>query len=192
MESSRKIHAVPGAGGQGSSEDTPDPTPFLSALREAAEHESDKEERLDGKSRGIVTVTGAYFAIVQTVAFSSAAVAGKLEGDGRTWTIALAITAIGALCFAVAGAVKQQWPRKHQSLPSDKIGQDLFDLLHGAKDNREAVEELARRYAGVTQSRINANKERLRQYYVTSVFCILALIATTAELVVSLLTRTPT
>lgn len=196
MGSSRShIHPVSSSGeigtGEAGSSTPPDPGPFLAALREAADHESSKEERVEQKTRGIVTISGAYFAIVQTVAFSSAAVVGKLEGDGRTWTIALAVAAIAALAWGVAAAIRQQWPREHQSLPSEKIGQDLLALLYGSGDNREAVKKLAEHYAGVTNSRITANRARVHMYYVCAAACLSAVGLTTTELVVALLTRTP-
>lgn len=196
MESSRRIRAVPGSsagesqrGGTGGESPPPDPTPFLAALREAADHESAKEERVDGKTRGLITIAGAYFAIVQTVAFSNSDAVGTLAGSGRGWTIGLAIASVSALAFAIGSAVVQQWPRKHFSLPSDQIGQDLFDLLHGSNDNGEAVKKLAERYAGVTASRISANKSRVQMYYICAVGCLFAIGFTTAELVVSLMTR---
>jgi len=199
MESSpRHIRPVSGAGDQpgdtgGPSSPSPDPTPFLSALREASEHESHKEQLLEGKTRGIVTVAGAYFAIVQTVTFSGANTLGKLEGGGREWTIRLAIAAVGLLAFAIAAAIRQHWPRKHGSLPTKEIGQDLLNLMYGPgseENEREALKKLAEHYGGVTKSRHEANKARVRQYYVAAVLSLLAIAVTTAELIVSLVTRT--
>ena len=199
MESSRgHIHAVSGSGDQpggasGPPPPSPDPAPFLSALREASEHESQKEELLGGKTRGIVTVAGAYFAIVQTVSFSGVNTLGKLEGGGREWTIRLAIAAVALLGLTIAAAIRQQWPKRQGSLPSKDIGQELLKLLYGARNQeseREAFKRLAEHYAGVTKSRLNANKDRVRQYYAVAVFSLLAIAATTAELIVSLVTRT--
>ncbi|HEY6731914.1 MAG TPA: hypothetical protein VI039_12940 [Solirubrobacterales bacterium] len=164
-----------------------DPGPFLSALREAAEHESHKEELVGGKTRGIVTAAGAYFAVVQTAAFSGAL--GRLEGTGRAWTIGLAIGAMALLSLALLVAVAQQWPRTHDSLPSRKIGQDLTDLLNGKKTQKVAIYDLATRYAGVTASRYRVNNQRLKLYYAAAVLSVLAVGATTAELAVSLATR---
>jgi hypothetical protein len=197
MESSRgHIRAVsgdqPGDVG-GPTPPSPDPSPFLSALREASEHESHKEQLLEGKTRGIVTAAGAYFAIVQTVTFSGANTLGKLEGDGRAWTIGLAIDAVVLLALAIAFAIRQGWPRKQGSLPTSEIGQDLLDMLYGAgtpESERESLKKLAQHYGGVAKSRHKANKGRLRQYYVVAVLSLLAIAATTAELIVSLVTRT--
>jgi hypothetical protein len=195
MESSRG-HIRPVGPGQSQEDDaggppspSVDPSPFLAALREAAEHENRKEELFEGKTRGIVTVAGAYFAIVQTAAFSASGTLGPLEGGGRDWTVGLAIGAIVMLAIAIASAVKQQWPREHKSLPSKKIGQDLADLLNGKQSQRDAVYQLAKRYAGVTKSRLDANNQRVEQYYAAAGFSILAVLVTTAELAVSLLTR---
>jgi hypothetical protein len=166
-----------------------DPAPFLSALREAAEHESHKEDLVGGKTRGIVTVAGAYFAVVQTAAFSASGTLGKLEDWGRSWTIWLAVGAIACLAIAIAFAVAQQWPKKHKALSSKKIGQDLTDLLNGKKSQRDAVYQLAQRYAEVTKSRVKANNQRLGLYYAAAVFSVLAVVVTTAELAVSLVSR---
>lgn len=198
MESSRGHIRAVGSEGQpgdagGSSSASPDPGPFLSALREAAEHENHKEQSLEGKTRGIVTVAGAYFAIVQTVTFSGANTLGKLEGGGREWTIRLAIGAVAFLAFAIAAAIRQHWPRKHGSLPTKEIGQDLLTLLYGPgseENEREALKKLAEHYGGVAKSRYEANKSRVRQYYVTAVLSLLAIVVTTAELIVSLVSRT--
>src|SRR5262245_5698583 len=115
---------VQSAGADGPPSVSPDPSPFLSALREASEHESHKEELVGGKTRGIVTVAAAYFAVVQTAAFSASGTLGKLEDWGRAWTIWLAVGAIVFLGLAIGFAVAQQWPRKHKALSSKKIGQD--------------------------------------------------------------------
>lgn len=200
MESSRgHIHAVSGAGGQpgdtgGPTSSPPDPTPFLAALREASEHENHKEEVLGGKTRGVVTIAGAYFAVVQTAAFAGADTLGTLEGGGKDWVIRCAIGAVGFLALALAAAVRQQWPKKQGSLPSQEIGEDLLKLLYGPQSetaHRDALRELAQHYAGVTTTRHKANKKRLRQYYVASLLSLLAIAATSAELIVSLLSRTP-
>jgi hypothetical protein len=149
---------------------------------------------IGGKTRGIVTVAGAYFAIVQTVTFAGADTLGKLEGDGRDWTIRLAIAAVVLLALAIAAAIRQQWPKDHGSLPTDEIGEDLFELLHGdgsAESEKKALQELAQHYGGVADTRHEANKDRVRQYYAAAVLSLLAIAATTAELIVSLLSRTP-
>ncbi len=197
MEGSPHIRAVSESGGQlgddGPPSGLPDPAPFLSALREASEHESHKEELLGGKTRGIVTVAGAYFAIVQTVTFSGVDTLGKLEGGGREWTIRLAIAAVVLLATAIAAAIRQQWPKEQGSLPTTEIGEDLLKLLHGAggkEAERKALQELAEHYAGVANTRHKANQDRLRQYYAAAILSLLAIAATTAELVVSLLSRT--
>ena len=190
MESSRShIQPVPKPGDGDAAPPLPDPAPFLSALREAAEHESHKEDLVGGKTRGIVTVAGAYFAVVQTAAFSASGTLGKLEDWGRAWTIWLAIGAIVFLALAIGFAVAQQWPRKHKALSSKKIGQDLTDLLNGKKSQRDAIYQLAQRYAEVTKSRAKANSQRLGLYYAAAVFSILAVMVTTAELAVSLVSR---
>lgn len=181
-------------GAGGSTPPSPDPAPFLSALREASEYESQKEELIGGKTRGIVTVAGAYFAIVQTVTFAGADTLGKLEGGGRDWTIYLAIGAVVLLASAIAAAIRQQWPKDHGSLPTEKIGEDLLELLYGAggkEQEREALQKLAEHYGGVADTRHEANRERVRQYYAAAVLSLLAIAATTAELIVSLLSRTP-
>lgn len=199
MESSpRHIRPVSGGGDQpgetgGPSSTSPDPTPFLSALREASEHESHKEDLLGGKTRGIVTVAGAYFAVVQTVTFSGANTLGKLEGGGRTWTIWLAISAVVFLTLAIAAAIKQQWPKEQGSLPTTEIGEILVKLLYGGggqPKEREALKKLAEHYSGVATSRYEANETRVRQYYAAAVLSLLGIGVTTAELIVSLLSRT--
>ena len=136
-----------------------------------------------------MTVAAAYFALVQTATFSASGTLGKLEGEGRTWTVDLAIGAVGILALAIASAVAQQWPRNHKSLSSKKIGQDLTDLLNGKMSQRDAVYELAKRYAEVTKSRLKANKDRLNFYYAAAVLSIMVVVVTTAELAVSLVTR---
>ena len=195
MESSpRHIRPVGGSGGQagdtgGPPSSLPDPAPFLSAMREAADHESRKEELAGSKTRGAITVAGAFFAVVQTAAFASSGTLGPLEGSGRVWAIAFAVGAILALMAAIGFAVAQQWPRDHTALNSQTIGEDLTSLLNGEKTEREAVYELAGRYAEVTESRLKANNQRLELYYATAVFSGLAVLLTTAEIAVSLLAR---
>lgn len=158
-------------------------------MREAAEHESRKEDLAASKTRGAVTVAGAYFAVMQTAAFASSGTLGPLAGSGRILAIALAVGAILALFGAIGFAVAQQWPRKHTALNSMAIGEDLTNLLNGEKTEHEAVYELAGRYAEVTESRRKANNQRLELYYATVVFSGLAVALTTAEIAVSLLTR---
>jgi len=146
-----------------------------------------------GKTRGIVTVAGAYFAVVQTVTFSGATTLGKLEGDGRTWTIWLAISAVVFLALAIGAAIKQQWPKEQGSLPTDEIGEILTKLLYaggGQAQERDALKGLAEHYAGVAETRYEANKTRVRQYYAAAVLSLFAIAVTTAELIVSLLSRT--
>jgi hypothetical protein len=195
MESSpRHIRPVPGAGNQpgdagGPTSPSPDVAPFLSAMREAAEHESRKEDLAGSKTRGAITVAGAYFAVVQTAAFASSGTLGSLAGNGRVWTIALAVGAILALTAAIGFAVAQQWPRDHTSLNYMEIGEDLTRLLNGERTEPQAVYDLARRYAEVAESRLKANNQRLGLYYATAVFCGFAVVLTTAEIAVSLLTR---
>jgi hypothetical protein len=192
MESSPHIRAVsnnPEPEDSGSSSPPPDVSALLTALREAAAHESDKEERLENKTRAAVTIAGAYFAIVQTATFSSSGALGKLEGSSRTWTISLAIAAIVALAIAIFAAVKQQWPRKHRSLPSRKIGEEVLDVYDEKLDEREVLRTLVGRYARVTKTRKIANDQRVKQYNETGIFCLLAIVATSAELIVALLTR---
>jgi hypothetical protein len=191
MESSSHIQPVPEPDDKGGPSLPPsvDPMPFLAALREAADHESHKEDLVGGKTRGIATVAGAYFAVVQTAALSASGTLGELDGSGRTWTIGLAVTAIVFLSLAIAFAVAQQWPREHKALSSKKVGQDLTDLLNGKKTQRDAVYQLAKRYAEVTKSRVKANNQRVGLYYATAVFSIAAVVVTTAELAVSLISR---
>ena len=189
MESSRgHIQAVPGSSDEIEAPGV-DPMPFLSALQEAADHESRKEDLAGGKTRGIVTVAAAFFAVVQTATFSASGTLGPLAGGGRSWTIWLAVGAMAMLAIAIGFAVAQQWPRDHKSLNSKKIGQDLTDLLNGKQTQREAVHMLARRYAEVTKSRVKINNQRIKLYYAAAVFSILAVIVTTAELAVSLISR---
>jgi len=136
-----------------------------------------------------VTVAGAYFAIVQTATFAASGTLGKLDGAARTVTVALALAAITTLGIAIVAAVKQHWPRKHWSLSSSQIGDDMLDLLDGKVDQREALRKLGGQYARVTSSRQAANKQRVSQYYEAAVFSLLAVIATTAELIVALVSR---
>jgi hypothetical protein len=195
MESSpRHIRPVPGSGNQpsdagGPSSSSPDVAPFLSAMREAADHERHKEDLAGSKTRGAITVAGAYFAVVQTAVFASSGSLGTLAGSGRVWAIALAVGAILALAAAIGYAIAQQWPRDHKSLNYMEIGEDLRGLLNGEKTEPQAVYDLAGRYAEVAESRLKANNQRLDLYYLTAVFCGLAVALTTAEIAVSLLTR---
>jgi hypothetical protein len=168
---------------------SPDLAPHLAAMREAAEHENYKEDLAGSKTRWAVTVAGAYFAVVQTATFASSGTLGSLAGSGRIWTIALAVGAILSLAFAICFAVAQQWPRGHASLNSMKIGEDLTSLLNGDKSEQEAVYDLTGRYAEVTESRHKANNRRLEMYYATAVFSVFAVLLTTAEFAISLLTR---
>jgi hypothetical protein len=194
MESPRgHIRAVSGSGDQpgeaGTQPPSTDPAVFVAALRDASEHESRKEELLEAKTRGVVTVAGAYFAIVQTATFTASGTLGKLEASARTWVVGLALVAIATLALAIVAAVKQHWPRKHWSLSSSQIGDDMVDLLDGKLDQREALRKLGGQYAKVTSSRQKANEGRVSQYYEAGVFSLLAVIATTAELIVALVTR---
>jgi hypothetical protein len=70
-----------------------------------------------------------------------------------------------------------------------EIGEDLTTLLNGEKAEHEAVYVLATRYAEVTESRREANNQRLGLYYATAAFSGLAVALTTAEITVALLTR---
>lgn len=158
-------------------------------MREAADHESAKEERLENKTRATVSVAGVYFAIVQTAVFSASDTLGKLEGSALAWTVGIALCAIVTLGIAIFAAVKQQWPREHRSLPSAKIGQEALELWDGKLDQREALRTMLGRYARITKIRKEVNDQRVKQYYEAGVFSLLAVIATTAELIVSLLTR---
>lgn len=195
VESSRgHIRVVPGSeqssGGAG---DPPRPsadlTPFVSALREASEHENRKEELAGEKTRSAITIAGAYFAVVQTATFASSGTLGALEGWGKTWTIALAVGAVLALGAAICSAVIQQWPREHKALNSFEIAEDLTELLNGERTNDQATYDLANRYWEVTDSRQKANSQRLRLYYLTAAFSTFAVALTTVEIAVSLLSR---
>lgn len=188
------IRSVPGSGDQpgdagGPPTPSPDLAPLLTAMREAADHESRKEDLAGSKVRGAVTVAGAYFAVVQTATFASSGTLGSLAGSGRIWTIALAVGAISALAVAISFAVAHQWPRDHTALNSMRIGEDLTSLLNGEMSEQQAVYDLARRYAEVTESRLKGNNQRLELYYASAVFSGFAVLLTTAEIAVSLLTR---
>lgn len=166
-----------------------DPNPLLSALREAADHESYKEELVGGKTRSAVAMAGAYFAVVQTATFSASGTLGELHGSGRSWTVGLAMGAMGILAITIALAVWQQWPKEHKSFASKQIGQDLTDLLNGTQSQRAVVYQLAKRYAAITKSRLITNTHSVKRYYATAAFGLLAVLVTTSELAVSLLTR---
>lgn len=167
----------------------PDPKPLLSALREAADHESYKEELVGGKTRSAVAMAGAYFAVVQTATFSASGTLGELHGSGRNLTVGLAIGAMGILAITIALAVWQQWPKEHKSFASKQIGQELTELLNGTRTQRDAVYRLATQYAAITNSRLTTNTRSVKQYYATAAFGLLAVLVTTGELAVSLLTR---
>jgi hypothetical protein len=192
VESSRgHIRAVSGTSAPGSpaGPGSPDTEPLLEALREAAQYESEKEERLENKTRATVTIAGAYFAIVQTAVFSSSGTLGKLHGLGLKVTVGIAVAAVVSLGIAIVAAVKQQWPRKHRSLPSRKIGQEILDLADGKLTEREALRTMAGRYVRIARVRKAANDQRVRQYNEAGVFSLLAVVLTTAELIVALLVR---
>jgi hypothetical protein len=192
MESSRgHIRAVPGSDAPSSPEGprSPNPEPLLEALREAAAYESEKEERLENKTRAVVTIAGAYFAIVQTAVFSSSGTLGELKGAGLAWTVGIAIGAVISLGIAIVAAVKQQWTRKHRSLPAPKMGQEILDLMDGKLSEREVLRTMSGRYSRITKIRRAANDQRVKQFNEAGAFSLLAVILTTAELIVALLIR---
>jgi hypothetical protein len=196
MDQPRTMRAVP-TGDEpeqapgGRSPGTADPSPFLEALSTAAEHEFAVSERLDTKTRQVIAVAGAFFTIVQTVAFGSFAASEITKGE-QTWMLSLAVAAIVALAAAVIASARQQQPLKVGELPYKKVGDDLVALLGksaDSEDERAAIKRLAEHYAGMIKSRRTKNKKRLSRYGVAAWLSAVAVLITTAELLVALTAR---
>jgi hypothetical protein len=169
-----------GSGGGASGADK-----LVDALRASADQELTIAERLASKARQAFALAAGVFVVSQTVAFGSFE-AKNLGGHEKHWIIGLAIGAVVLLCVAAFATIKADAPVSSGDLPLADIENDLNAAYAG---DDEVVGRLGGYYLGVVQTRRDANSVRRRWYTRARSIVGVSLLATVAELIVSLLAR---
>ncbi len=158
---------------------------IVDALMASADQEFNIAERLSAKARQAFALAAGFFVVAQTVAFGGFE-ATKLSAYEARWTIALAIVAVVALCFAVGFAIKADATYKSGDLPLEELEGDLNAAYAG---DSNVIGDLGRYYLGVVRTRREANGSRHLWYQMTRRAVIVSLAATASELIFSLVSR---
>lgn len=175
--------AQEGGGSGGGPEDA---ARIVDALKGSAEAELTIAERLSSKARQGFALAAGVFVVAQTVAFGSFE-AAKLTDRETHWLLGLAIGAAAMLGIAALATIKADATFDSRDLPLKKLEDDLNAAYDGDPD---VMGRVGGYYLGVVRTRRKANKTRRRWYKGARVFVALSLVATVAELIVSLAART--
>lgn len=158
---------------------------IFEALRSAADQEFTIAERLATKARQGFALAAAFFAISQTVAFSSFE-AEQLSHCEKRWLIGLAIAAITTLAAAAGCTIWADSLFGTRDLPLATLEHEVNAAYDGDLD---VLGRLVGLYLGIVRSRRNANNGRRTAYKASRVFVVLALAATCLELIYGLAAR---
>jgi hypothetical protein len=123
--------------------------------------------------------------VAQTVAFGSFE-AKNLSGPEKDWMIGLAIGAVAMLALAALATIKADATVDSRDLPLADLENDLNAAYDGDPD---VTGRLGGYYLGVVRTRREANDTRRRWYKRARLVVALSLLATVAELIVSLVSR---
>lgn len=157
----------------------------VDTLRASAEQELTIAERLSSKARQAFALAAGVFVVAQTVAFGSFQ-PDNISDREQDWMIGLAIGAVAMLALAAFATIKADATVDSRDLPLGKLEDDLNAAYEGDTD---VTGRLGGYYLGVVRTRREANDTR-RTWYKRARFVVaLSLLATVAELIVSLAAR---
>jgi hypothetical protein len=160
-----------------------DLTPLLPSLQAAIQREDANAERLDAKTRQLLALVGALFAVVQTLAFASYR-QGKLGAADRVWLAGLALGAMSLLTASALASFRQQAALEVRDLDMGRIG----DFIDSPSDH-EILRELCRDHLTALWSRRDANLKRRNRYQATLLLATPAIVVIAAELIVAVAAR---
>lgn len=158
---------------------------IVDALKSTADQEMTIAERLCGKARQAFTLGAGVFVVAQTVAFNSFD-ERTLDGHEKVWMLRLAILAVAILGLAAFATVKADGTVDSRDLPLKDLESDLNAAYEGDAD---VLGRLGGYYLGVVRSRREGNVVRRRWYKRARFAVALSLMATVAELLVSIAFR---
>jgi len=177
--------AAPGPKTGGPSEPPEDAGRVVDALIASADQELTIAERLSAKARQAFALAAGVFVVAQTVAFGSFQT-DNLGDREQDWLIGLAIVAVVVLALAAFATIKADATVDSRDLPLRKLEDDLHAAYQG---DSEVTGRLGGYYLGVVRTRRGANDTRRRWYERARFVVGLSLLATVAELIVSLAAR---
>jgi hypothetical protein len=158
---------------------------IVDALKASADQELTIAERCSSKARQAFALAAGVFVVAQTVAFGSFE-AKNLSGPEKDWMIGLAIGAVAMLALAALATIKADATVDSRDLPLADLENDLNAAYDGDPD---VTGRLGGYYLGVVRTRREANDTRRRWYKRARLVVALSLLATVAELIVSLVSR---
>lgn len=173
------------AGGSGSGSGSAQTV--IDALKSSAEEQLTMAERVSGKARQAFALAAGVFVVSQTVAFGNFDTK-NIRPYEKHWIIGFAIGAVGMLAIAAFATLKADATVKSGGLPLDKMEKELNAALVDG-DDEGVMGRVGGYYLGVVRSRRKANKKRTKWYKAGRFVVTLSLLATVAELIVSLLAR---
>lgn len=171
--------------GGGSDGGPQDAARIVDALKASADTELTIAERLSSKARQGFALAAGVFVVAQTVAFGNFEAANLTDRETH-WLLGLAIGAVVMLGIAALATIKADATFDSRDLPLGKLEDDLNAAYAGDPD---VMGRLGGYYLGTVKSRRKANKKRRRWYKGARLFVVLSLVATVAELIVSLVAR---
>jgi hypothetical protein len=157
----------------------------VDSLRSSADQELTIADRVGGKARQAFALAAGVFVVAQTVAFGSFD-AKNISSHEQHWMLGLAIGAVVLLGSAAFATIKADATVSSGDLPLDKLEVDLNAAYDG---DTEVTGRLGGYYLGVVKSRRQANVTRRLWYRRARLVVVLSLLATVAELIVSLAAR---
>ncbi len=168
-----------------STHEDPDIGPVIEVARTAIGQQFDIAERLDTKARGLVTIGGAWYAVVTTVAGQALAV----ENLDRAWVGLVAVCAAAGAVALLATIVSssQVWrliPDK--DLSPEALAEMRNDALAGG---HVLGDKLLQHYAVVLRARVANNDDRARAYKWAQRLWVAAMFLTLLELAASFAAR---
>jgi hypothetical protein len=159
---------------------------IVDALKASADQELTIAERVSGKARQAFALAAGVFVVAQTVAFGNFE-ANNLSDRERDWILGLAIAAVVLLGAAAFATIKADATVDSRDLPLGKLEDDLNAAYEG---DPEVTGRLGGYYLGVVRSRRKGNRVRVKWYKRARIVVALSLLATVAELILSLAART--
>lgn len=175
--------AARSSGGSGSG--PTDAGRVVDALKASADQELTIAERCGSKARQAFALAAGVFVVAQTVAFGGFETE-NLSSTEKEWMIRLAIGAVATLALAALATIKADATVDSRDLPLAALQDDLNAAYDGDPD---VTGRLGGYYLGVVRTRREANDIRRKWYKRTRFVVTLSLLATVAELIVSLVSR---
>lgn len=161
---------------------------LLDAANAVIDEEFKRSERLDAKSRNMLTVAGTFFAVVQAVV---AALVNETLGATATqaasplvpWLMAAAVVAVVGLGIAVAWSY-EAWKLRIDQTLNVKTIRDYRDAAYAG--NPVVGAKLVDAYAKIAEDRRKVNAERADAVNKAAIACGGAMFLIGAELVLAL------